>query len=156
MEITKARKYLVCIANNEESRVALKMACIKCKYHGGSVTVVHVIPPADMQTLFTVADRLKEEQRAEAEKFIQAMCEDAFALTGVIPVIDIREGKIADEIVNAALEDSGYMLMVLGFSENSAHKTLVENLCAQMGKKLLIPIMVVPGNLTDQQMQEII
>lgn len=151
-----ARKYLVCVTDNEESRVALKMACIKAKHHGGKVTVVHVIPPADMQTLFTVADRLKDEQRAEANKFIQGMSDAAFALTGVMPTIDIREGKIGDEILQAAMEDGDYVLMVLGFSEHSGNGALIQWFSGQMGKKLLIPIMIVPGNLTDQQMQSII
>jgi nucleotide-binding universal stress UspA family protein len=151
-----ARKYLVCVTDNDESRVALKMACIKAKHHGGKVTVVHVIPPTDGQTLFTVAERLKEEQRSAAETFIKQMCESAFALTGIMPVIDIRDGNVGDEIVCAALEDGDYILMVLGFSESSGSAALMEWLCAQMGKKLLIPIMVVPGNLTDQQMQSII
>lgn len=151
-----SRKYLVCVTDNDESRVALKMSCIKAKHHGGKVTVVHVTPPVDMQTPFNVAERFKEEQRAEAQKFIQAMCDAAFALTGIMPAIDIRDGKIGDEIVNAAMSDGDYILMVLGFSENSGQGDLIQWLSAQMGKKLLIPIMIVPGNLTDQQMQNII
>lgn len=151
-----ARKYLVCVTNNEESRVALKMACIKAKHHGGKVTVAHVIPPADMQTPFNVTERLKEEQHAEANKCIQSMCDAAYALTGVMPTIDIRDGEIGEEIINIAMSDGDYILMVLGFSENSGGGELIQWLSSQMGKNLLIPIMVVPGNLTDQQMQNII
>lgn len=151
-----ARKYLVCVTDNDESRVALKMSCIKAKHHGGKVTVVHVIPPVDMQTPFTVAERLKDEQRAEASKFIQGMCDAAFALTGVMPTIELRDGKIGEEILNSAMSDGDYILMVIGFSENSGNGALIQWLSAQMGKKLLIPIMIVPGNLTDQQMQNII
>lgn len=150
------RRYLVSVSNNPHSRVALKLACVKAKHHGGAVTVVHVLPPADMQTLFTVADRLKEEQRAEAEKLLQDMCEEAFALTGIMADVCIKEGNIGEGILATVMEDKDIILLMLGFSENSENAKLIEWLSTQLGNKLQIPMMLVPGNLTDQQIQSII
>lgn len=148
-----ARTYMVCVSNNEASRVAVKMACIKAKNHGGKVKVVHVIPPTDGQTLFMVADRLKEEQRSESEKYIKEMCEAAFALTGLMPEVDIRDGDVGDQILSAI--DENVILMVLGM-EKGARGDLIEWLSEQMGSKLFIPMMIVPGNLSDAHMQGII
>lgn len=156
MSQSSPRRYLVCASNNSASRATLKLACVKAKHHGGSVTVAHAIPPADMQTLFTVADRLKNEQRAEAEKFLSEMCEEAFALTGLMPDISILEGKIGEEIISTAMEDKDIMLLMIGLAEDSGRGKLVEWLSSQIGKKLLVPMMVVPGNLTDEQIQRII
>lgn len=149
------RTYIVCVSNNDASQVALKMACIKAKNHGGKVKVVHVIPPSDMQTLFMIADRLKDEQRSESEGYIQTMCEAAFALTGLMPAVDIREGNVGDEIIKSVKTDSDAVLLVMGMNKG-ADGDLIEWLSEQMGGKLLIPMMIVPGNLTDEQIQGII
>lgn len=149
------RTYVVCVSNNEASKVAVKMACIKAKNHGGQVKVVHVIPPTDGQTLFMVADRLKGELRAESEAYIQAMCEEAFSLTGLMPAVDIRDGDVGEQILKAVKEDENTILMVLGM-DKGAHGDLIEWLSEQMGRKLLIPMMIVPGNLTDEQIRGII
>ena len=156
MTASNVRTYTVCVRNNEASRVAVKMACIKAKNHGGQVKVVHVIPPTDGQTLFMVADRLKDEQRLESEQYIQEMCDAAYSLTGLMPSIDIREGVVEEEILKAVNdENDNTILMVLGM-DKEAHSNLIEQLSEQMGHKLFIPIMIVPGNLTDEQIQGII
>lgn len=149
------RTYVVCVSNNAASRVAVKIACIKAKNHGGQVKVVHVIPPTDGQTLFMVADRLKNEMRTESEHYIQEMCDAAFSMTGLMPSVDIREGHVGDQILKAASEDDNSILMVFGM-EKGANGDLIEWLSEQMGSKIFIPMMIVPGNLTDERIREII
>ncbi len=43
----RTAKYLVCVDSREESRVALRLACMKANARGNSVGIVHVIAPAD-------------------------------------------------------------------------------------------------------------
>ena len=131
------------------------MACIKAKNHGGKVKVVHIIPPTDGQTLFMVADRLKDELRTESEKYIQEMCDEAFSLTGLMPSIDIREGIVGENILGAVNEDGNSILLVLGM-DKGANGDLIEWISEQMGSKIFTPMMIVPGNLTDAQIQNIV
>ena len=42
---------------------------------GGAVDLLHVMPPADFQTLGSVADRMKEERRAEGEQLLTKLAE---------------------------------------------------------------------------------
>jgi nucleotide-binding universal stress UspA family protein len=149
-------KYLVCVAQNEESRIALRFACIKAKKRGGKVGMIHVTEPADVQTLFAVADKMNEERREEAESLMHKLAKEAHDSTGVMPSITICEGTIGEEIINAAIEDHDANMLVLGVaSPSSNHGKLIAWIANQLSSKILIPMMLVPGNLTDQQMEEL-
>jgi len=152
----KAVKYLVCVDGSESSRVALHYACKKAMRRGGSVEMLHVVPPADMQNLFGVADKMREEQRQEAEIMVKALGESAFQYAGVTPTVQIREGRPGEEIINAALADNDVNILVLGASPESAKRgNLIQWLAGKLGDRLLVPVMLVPGNLTDLQIDEL-
>lgn len=149
-------KFLVCINDSDESRVALRFACIKAKKRGGVVDILHVLEPADIQTLFAVADKMREERRQEAEALMKRFSDEAFAISGITPNLILREGQIGAEIVAASLEDVDANMLVLGASPASSNKgRILSGLVGQLGDKLLIPMMLVPGNLTDQQIEEL-
>jgi nucleotide-binding universal stress UspA family protein len=152
----KAAKYLVCVDSNESSRVALHFACKKAMKRGGAVEILHVVAPADMQNLFGVMDKMREEQRQEAEIMAKSLGESAFQYAGVTPSVQIREGRPGEEIINAALKDSDVNMLVLGASPESAKRgNLIQWLAGKLGDRLLVPIMLVPGNLTDLQIDEL-
>lgn len=149
-------KFLVCIDRQEASRVALRFACMKAKKRGGIVDILHVMEPVDNQTLLSVTDAMKEEQHAEAEALITQLCNDAFYHFGIQPNGLIREGKIGEEILKTAKEDEGVNMIVLGVAPKSSNRgKLIAWLSNQFGDRLIMPIMLVPGNLTTEQMQEL-
>ncbi len=152
----KAVKYLVCVDKGESSRTALHFACKKAIKRGGGVEMLHIIPPADMQNLFGVMDKVREEQRQEAEIMTRSLSESAFQYAGVTPSVQLREGRPGEEIINAALEDNSVNMLVLGASPESAKRgNLIQWLAGKLGDRLLVPIMLVPGNLTDLQIDEL-
>ncbi len=146
-------KYLVCVSDTAEARVALKLACLKARGSAGLVEMLHVIPPADFQTLSSVADIIREEQRGEAEGFMSRIAEEANAVCGILPRMLIREGQIGEGILAALESDAEIDMLVLGAAENAKGKgTLIAWLAQQLGGKLQVPLLLVPGNLTDQQL----
>jgi nucleotide-binding universal stress UspA family protein len=148
--------YLVCVDGSESSRVALHFACKKAIKRGGAVEILHVMPTADMQNLFGVIDKMREEQRQEAEILLKSLSESAFQYAGVTPTTQVREGRLGEEIINAALENHNVNMVVLGASPESAGRgKLVNWLAGSIGSRLLVPLMLVPGNLTDLQIDEL-
>ncbi len=136
--------------------MALHYACKHAIKRGGSVEMLHVVPPADMQNLFGVADKMRAEQRQEAEMMAKALSESAFQYSGVTPTVQIREGRPGEEIINAALADNDVNMLVLGASPESAKRgALIQWLAGRLGDRLLVPIILVPGNLTDLQIDEL-
>ncbi len=154
--VIRSAKYLVCVDQREESRVALRLACMKAVARGSTVGMLHVIPPTDFQTLGAIADRMREERRAEAEKLLKNLADEAAAAFGVRPGIILREGPVGEEILAAALEDADVNMIVIGIAQASGRGTLASWLAGQLGHKLFIPLLMVPGNLTDQQLQSVI
>ena len=156
MEKNKPVKYLVCIDGSESSRVALHFACKKAIKHGGAVEMLHVVAPGDMQNIFGVAEKMRAEQRQEADIMVKSLSESAFQYAGVTPAVQIREGQAGEEIINAALADNDVNMLVLGASPESAKRgNLIQWLAGKLGDRLLVPIMLVPGNLTDLQIDEL-
>ncbi|MDX1975533.1 MAG: universal stress protein [Rickettsiales bacterium] len=155
--VTKPPRYMVCVDHREESRTALRLACMKALARSGSVVIVHVIPPADFQTLGAIADRMREERKKEGEELLQTLINEAAAHYGVTPAPVLREGAAGDEIVANALEDHDVIMLVIGVaSHNNGRGKLSAWLASQLGNKLLVPLLMVPGNLTDEQLQSLV
>jgi nucleotide-binding universal stress UspA family protein len=155
--VTKPPKYMVCVDLREESRVALRLACMKAVARGGSVSMIHVIAPADFQTLGAIADRMREERKSEGEQLLATLADEAFANYGIRPSLILREGPTGDEIINASLEDHDVIMLVIGIaSQSSGRGNLASWLAGQLGNKLLTPLLMVPGNLTQQQLQSLV
>ena len=152
----KPGKYLVCVDASESSRVALNFACKKALKRGDVVELLHVVSQADMQNLFGVENKMREEQRREAEMLLKTLSESAFQYSGVTPQSQLREGRLGEEILAAALADTNVNMLVLSASPESAERgNLINWLAGKLGDRLLVPLMLVPGNLTDLQIDEL-
>jgi nucleotide-binding universal stress UspA family protein len=157
METVKAAKFLVCVDQRPESKVALRLACMKAAARGGAVDILHVVPPADFQTLGSVAERMREERRGEAEQVLKTLADEAAAAHGITPSLMLREGAAGEGILAAALEDADVNMLVIGIAQQSSGRgTLAAWLAGQLGVKLFIPLLMVPGNLTDQQLLSLV
>ena len=155
--IAKGIKYLVCVDGRDESRVALRLACLKSNARGHRVAILHVTAPADFQTLGTIADRMREERKIEGRKLLSTLAEEAFATYGIRPDMLLREGSAGDEIVTTVTADPDINMIAIGVAHHSAGRgKLAAWLASQLGSKLFVPLLMIPGNLTDQQLQTLI
>lgn len=149
-------KYIVCVDHTDISRMALRFACIKARKRNIRLDILHVIPPSDVQTMGAVAEKMEQEQREAAEKILQSLAEEAIELMGSPPQLSIRSGKVSDEIIAHTLDDADANMLVLGVTPGSkSGNRVISYLTSQAGEKLLVPMMLVPGNLTDQQMEAV-
>lgn len=149
-------KFVVCVDKSEASRVALRFACIKAMKSDGLVDMLHVMAPPESDALLGVAKTMRSEARAAAEALAQDLCKEANAIAGLMPSIQLREGKVGEEIMKAALEDPDAKMLVLGVNSGASKRgRLIAHLSTLMGESLLIPVLLVPGNLTDQQIDEL-
>lgn len=158
MAAGKPVKYLVCVDSRDESQVALKLACMKARERHGSVDMVHVVAPADFQTLGAIADRMREERTQEGTQLLSRLAMQAKEEYSISVGMILREGATGDEIIAAAMDNAEVITLVLGVAshQNSTRGKLSSWLAGQLGVKLFIPLLMVPGNLTDEQLQNII
>lgn len=152
------RRYLVCVDGRKECRVALRLACMKVKARSGHITLLHVAPPVDFQTLGSIADRMRIERLNEGEALLAALSAEAQENFGITPTLLLLEGSPGEKIIETAMNDPNIIILVLGVTQqqHAGISKLSAWLASQLNGTLLIPILMVPGNLTDQQLSTLV
>ena len=147
------RVFLVVVDETDEMRNALRYACRRAQKTNGRVALLYVIEPVEFQHWLGVGRVMEEEARAEAEQRVQALAAEVFAQTGAVPTVHIREGSRAEQLVQLLREDLTVSLLVLGTATSSAADPgpLVTYLLANLGRNILLPVTLVPGELTTEE-----
>jgi nucleotide-binding universal stress UspA family protein len=147
-----SRVMLVVIDETAELQVALRFACLRARHTGGRVALLYVIEPADSQQWRAVEDLMREERRAEAETTMKALSEQVFERSGSMPILFMREGKVRDELLKLIEEEPSISILVLGAATGpEGPGPLVTHLAGKIAGRLRIPVTIVPGGLTDDQ-----
>ena len=150
------RIFLAVVDQSEELRVALRFASLRAKNTGGRVALLYVIEPADFQHWMAVEDLMRDERRQEAEEVLQKFSAQVQEWSGKTPVLYVREGKMREELLKLIDEDQGISILVLAAATGTAGPgPLVSSLAGKMSERLRVPLTVVPGNLTDEQIESL-
>lgn len=148
-------KFLVCVDDSRDCRTALRFACLRARNTSGYVMLLYVVEPGDFQHWVAV-EKLMEERRERAEARLVELAEEVREFAGIRPVLAVREGRRAEEILKLVAEDPSIDALVLGAApEGEGSNELVRTLSAELTRRLTIPLIVVPGNLSDSRLEEI-
>ena len=148
--------FLVCVAHDDHSAVAARFAAMRAQNSGGGVALLHVAQPPEFQHWATVGERMREETQEEAQELLDELASEVEALLGTKPALHIREGRIGEEILAHIEESESVDLLVVGAAPpDDGHGSLISWLAGQLAGRLNIPLVVVPGNLSDQRLQNL-
>ena len=146
------RVFLVVVDETEEMRNALRYACRRAQKTTGRVALLHVIEPLEFQHWLGVGRVMEEEARAEAEQRLQALATEVYAQTGAVSVIHLREGNRAEQLVQLLQEDPSISLIVLGTARGASNPgPVVTYMLANLGRRVRVPVTLVPGELTVEE-----
>jgi nucleotide-binding universal stress UspA family protein len=146
---SSGRVFLVVVDNSPELGVALRYACVRAKKTGGRVALLYVMEPADFQQWAGVNELMREEARQEAEQTLQKMAADVQKLSAAMPVLYVREGERRDELLKLIDEEPTISILVLGAATGPRGPgPLVSALTSKFVGKLRVPVTIVPGNLS--------
>jgi nucleotide-binding universal stress UspA family protein len=150
------RVFLVVVDDTPELKTAIRYACIRAKKTNGRVAMLHVTVPEDMQEWIGVSRLIKEESRQQAEALMQKMAAEVQNLSGAMPVLYFREGERRDEVMKLIDEEPSISILVLGASTGpKGPGPLVQALTSKFVGKLRVPITIVPGQLTNDDIDHI-
>src|SRR5882757_11439103 len=150
------RVFLVVVDESPEMPNALRYACRRAKRTGGRVAMLYVMEPPEGQQWGAVVDLMRQEARQEAEAIVARHADDAVALTGQPPAIYIREGKSRDELIKMLTEDRSISVLVLvSASSGEGPGPLVTAFAGKLGSQLRVPLTIVPGALTEAEIDAI-
>jgi nucleotide-binding universal stress UspA family protein len=145
------RKFLVVIDDTPECDRALLYAAKRAERTGGALTMLYVIVPEEFQHWLGVEDIMRAEQHAEAEAVVARFVDRARAVARVEPETVIREGVRSDEIMRLIETDADIAILVLAAgTEKEGPGPLVSSLAGKLAGSFPIPITIVPGTLSDE------
>lgn len=151
IENAYAKKFLVVIDDSEECARALTFAAYRVRRTGGTVVMVHVIDNSDFNQWMGVEEVMRAEALEAAEANLDKRIGWLKSIGDVKIETVIREGASpADEIETLILQDKGIAILVLGSSRSAdGPGPLVAHFAAN--NRIHIPVTIVPGNMTDEE-----
>ncbi|HEX2654359.1 MAG TPA: universal stress protein [Xanthobacteraceae bacterium] len=146
-------KYLVVIDESPECDRAVYYASRRAARTGAGLVMLLVIDPHDRhQQWLGVADIMRAESLEAANALLDRYAVRANGVGGITPERVIRDGDKTQEILNVIEEDQDIATLVLGAGiENEDPGPLVSNLIQTAGS-FPIPVSVVPGHLSDEDL----
>jgi nucleotide-binding universal stress UspA family protein len=157
MEVTASQRvFLVVVDESEELRIAVHYAARRAAHTGGRVALLYVIEPSELQHWIAIENLAREEQRDEAEQLMQRLCEEILPIAGSMPMVYIREGPRRDELLALIDEEPSISILVLAAGTGpEGPGPLISYLTGKPAARLRIPITIVPGGLTMEQLDAV-
>ena len=156
-ETGHSRKFLVVVDETPECERALAFAAGRAAHTGGGLALLYVVEPGDFQHWLGVEEIAREEGISKAKAVFRLFGRKLKSLGFEVMEAEeiIREGNKADEIVALIEEDTDIAILVLGASKDpSGPGPLVSSIVAgKYSAEFPIPITIVPGTLTDEEIQ---
>ncbi|WP_425407178.1 universal stress protein [Hwanghaeella sp.] len=150
------RVFLVVVDESEEMPVALKFACKRAKKTGGRVALLHVVQPTEFVHWLGVETLMREESREQGEALLQKYAAEVNRSTGEPAILIVREGDEAQQVAAVLKEDKTISILVLAASTSSEGPgPVVSHLTGKELSNLRIPITIVPGCLSDDELDAI-
>ena len=146
------RKFLAIVDETPECKVALRYAARRAQHTTGIVTLLYVVTPADFQQWAGVERVMREEAHQEAERQLHDAAKVVQDILGAMPELIIREGRPGDEIRALLKDDRAISILVLAAgTSKEGPGPLVSVIAGPAANAYPIPVTVVPGSLTDEQ-----
>lgn len=147
-------KFLIIADDTPEFSRVLRLASKRAEKVGGSILMLRIIPPADFQHWTSVKDIMEEEAMEHANEQLQTYHDEIKRISGVDAEIVIRNGKPEEVISEIIAEDHDIHLLVLGADVDGDPGPLIRSFREVLLNVLHMPVLVVPGNMTDEEIDK--
>lgn len=149
-------KFMAVVDETPECDRAVYFAARRSARTGAGLVLLCVVPPADFNQWIGVGELMQAEAEEESRKRLDAMAARAAAVSGVAPQLELRIGSKADEMLALILADEDIALLVLAAGEGSEGPgPLVAALAGRSAGSFPIPVAIVPGHLTDPELDSL-
>ena len=143
------RKFLVVVDKTPEHKVALRFATRRAQHTGGRVTLMCAARLPDFQQWRGVEEIMRDEAHAEAESMLYEAAKTVNELSGIVPELVIAYGLPTDCVLQLLKEDKDISILVVASGTGKEGPGPLVSLFATTVQA--IPVTIVPGNFTDEQ-----
>jgi nucleotide-binding universal stress UspA family protein len=149
------RTYLVVVDDSAEARVALRFAARRAAKTNGAIEVLGIVEPQDFVQFGGVQAAIEEEQRLRIEGVVSSAIGELLDESGVEANIIIQHGEPVKAVRDYVGEREEVAALVLGAAPIGSPGPLVANFCGNDAGRLPCPVMLIPGSLTDERLEQL-
>ena len=145
-------KFLVVIDDSPECDRAVYFASRRALRTGSGVLMLRVIETQDRnQQWLGVADIMRAEAHENANLALDRAAGRANGIAGITPERAIREGSAIEQILGFINEDADIAMLVLAANPGAEGPGPLVTTIANTAGSFPIPVMIVPGELSDAE-----
>jgi nucleotide-binding universal stress UspA family protein len=146
-------KYLVVIDDTPECDRAIYYASRRAARNDATMIMLRVIETKDRhQQWLGVADIMRAEAHEDANAALDRAAGRANGVAGITAERAIREGELAQEILNLIEEDEDIATLVLAASTGTEGPGPLVTSLSKAVAQYPIPVAIVPGHLSDEDL----
>ena len=147
------RIFLCVVDNTTECKTAVYFAARRAARTGGRLALLYIMEPTEFQHWISVEEKMREEAREEAEGYLQHYSSQVQEWGCEMPTVYVRGGKPSETILALIEEEQRISILVLGAgTDKKGPGPLVSSIGGKMSGKFPVPITIVPGNLSQEQL----
>jgi nucleotide-binding universal stress UspA family protein len=149
------RTYLVVVDDSAEARVALRFAARRAAKTNGRIEVLGLVEPQDFVQFGGVQAAFEQEQRLRIEGVVSAAIGEILDESGVEANIIIQSGEAVKAVRDYVAGRDEVAALVLGAAPSGSPGPLVADLAGTDAGKLPCPVMIIPGRLSDERLEQL-
>jgi nucleotide-binding universal stress UspA family protein len=149
------RTYLVVIDDSDEARVALRFAARRAAKTDGRIEVLGIVEPQDFVQFGGVQAAIEEEQRLRIEGVVSSAVGEILDESGVEAKIIVQHGEPVRTVREYIGCREDVAALVLGAAPTGSPGPLVVNFCGNDAGRLPCPVMLIPGSLGDERLEQL-
>jgi nucleotide-binding universal stress UspA family protein len=146
------RKFLAVIDETPECSRAVIYGARRAERTGGALALLYVIEPAGFQHWIGVENIMRAEAMDEAESTLAKFADLVRRHSSIEPELVIREGARAEQVMALINDDEDIAIRVLAAgTDKEGPGPLVADIAGKLSATFPVPITLVPGNLSDEE-----
>lgn len=149
------RKFLVVLDDSRECLNAMRFAAMRAANTGGGVEILSIIPPDEFNHWIGVGEVMRAEARERIEAHFNVFAKWMRDKQDIDPELVIREGQPVDEILAQVHADPDIGVLVLGAASGKGGPGPLVTALTKSAGTLPMPVTIVPGELSKEQLEQI-
>ena len=151
----RKRRFVVVMDESPEAQVSLKFAAARAAHvTGGSLVIFHVVPPGEFQHWKTVENRMRQESLEKAREMMKSTAATLEKEYEIQPEIVIRQGRPKEELLKYIGKTRDLFALFLGAHPDGDPGPRVDYFSGRLCGALKCPVVIVPGCMTDEQIDK--
>ena len=151
------RLFLVVADDSKELHQALYYAARRAATAGGEIALFRCIEPVEGQLWGGVSEIMEAETEQASKVLLQELSDYCEKLGAPKPRTFVKRGIVNQELFKLINNESSIRVLVLGVSTETGNPgPLINYIISNGSNECRVPITIVPGNLSDDQIDALV